>query len=128
MKYMFYGCSNLLTLNLSSSFNTSSVKDMGNMFNGCSGLSTLDLSNFNTSNVTTIGGMFKNCSGLSSLNLSNFDTSKVADTGMVEMFYSCSNLSTITITYANAYIQTALIEEFGGTWDYIDSAYVKTSN
>ena len=37
--------------------------------------------------------MFYNCSGLTSLNLSNFDTSKV--TNMTNMFYECRSLTNL---------------------------------
>ena len=73
---MFEGCSSLTSLDLS-------TWDMYNgeyyvaMFNCCSGLTTLDLSSFDTSNVVDISDMFAGCSGLTSLDLSSFDTSKV---------------------------------------------------
>ena len=38
--------------------NTSAVTDMGWMFKGCSGLTSLDVSGFKTDNVTEMGGMF----------------------------------------------------------------------
>ena len=57
MSYMFYGMSNLTTLNLSS-FNTSNVTDMSCMFSGMPNLITLDISNFDTSQVTSMYGMF----------------------------------------------------------------------
>ena len=57
---MFYYCSSLKTLNLSS-FNTSNVTDMSKMFNECSSLEELNISYFNTSNVTKKGGMFYEC-------------------------------------------------------------------
>ena len=63
------------------------------MFNGCSSLQSLDLSNFDASNVTNMSGMFICCSSLQSLDLSNFDTSKV--TKMSGMFASCTNLNNI---------------------------------
>ena len=63
------------------------------MFSGCSGLTSLDLSNFNTDNVTDMYYMFENCSGLTSLDLSNFNTANVTD--MTSMFYGCSGLVTI---------------------------------
>ena len=47
---MFYNCLNLKKLNISS-FNTSKVIDMCNMFNGCSSLKKLNLYNFNTINL-----------------------------------------------------------------------------
>ena len=46
---------------------------MGHMFEGCSSLNSLNLSNLDTSNVTSMSYMFHGCSSLSSLNLSNFD-------------------------------------------------------
>jgi surface protein len=49
------------------------------MFNQCSSLTSLDLSNFNTSNVNNMSGMFSQCSSLTSLDLSNFNTSNVKD-------------------------------------------------
>ena len=40
---------------------------MSNMFDGCSGLTSLDLSGWNMSNVTSMYGMFDGCSN--SLNI-----------------------------------------------------------
>ena len=73
---MFYGCSSLASLDLSS-LDTSSVTDMRGMFYGCSSLASLDLSSLDTSSVTDMRGMFHGCSSLASLDLSSFDTSKV---------------------------------------------------
>ena len=92
---MFSGCSGLTSLNLSN-FNTSGVTTMSSMFNYCKGLTSLNLSNFNTSGVTTMGAMFNNCSGLTSLNLSNFNTSEV--TIMGSMFYGCSGLTSLNLS------------------------------
>ena len=58
------------------------------MFNGCSSLKELNLSNFNTNNVTNMVSMFYLCSSLEELNLSNFDTNNV--TYMKDMFHGCS--------------------------------------
>ena len=76
--------SKAITLDLSN-FDTSNVTSMGNMFNGCSSLTSLDLSTFNTSKVTNMGGMFRNCSSLTLLDLKRLDTSNV--TNMRYMFY-----------------------------------------
>ena len=40
---------------------------MGEMFSGCSSLTTLDLSEFDTSKVTNMGNMFRGCTNLTSL-------------------------------------------------------------
>ena len=73
---MFYYCSNLTSLDLSS-FNTSNVTNMTNMFYECRNLTSLDLSLFNTSKITIMSSMFGYCNGLTSLDLSSFDTSNV---------------------------------------------------
>ena len=95
MGMMFNSCSNLTSLNLSN-FDTSQVTDMSMMFNSCSNLTSLNLSNFDTSQVTDMSMMFNSCSNLTSLNLSNFDTSQVTDMSM--MFNSCSNLTSLNLS------------------------------
>ena len=69
---MFYNCSSLTKLNLSS-FNTFNVKDMKRMFEKCSSLTSLDLSSFNTQNVISMAFMFNDCSSLKTINLSSFE-------------------------------------------------------
>ena len=76
--YMFNGCSKLININLSN-FNTQNVINMNRMFYGCSSLKNLDLSNFNTQNVTDMNGMFAGCKSLKSLDLSNFNTQNVTN-------------------------------------------------
>ena len=94
MSEMFSGCSGLTTLDVSN-FDTSNVTDMSGMFSEYSGLTTLDVSNFDTSNVTDMSGMFSGYSGLTTLDVSNFDTSNVTD--MSGMFWNCTNLTTINL-------------------------------
>ena len=53
------------------------INNCKNMFNGCSNITEIDLSNFDSSNVINMEYMFYNCSKLSLLNLSNFKTSNV---------------------------------------------------
>ena len=48
------------------------------MFDGCTSLTHLNLSNFNTCNVQIYDYMFHNCISLTSLDLSNFDVSKAS--------------------------------------------------
>jgi len=95
MRTMFYGCSNLTTLDLSN-FDTSNVTDMSGMFYNCSNLTALNLSIFDTSNVTDMRNMFYGCSNLTTLDLSSFDTSKVTD--MSYMFCDCSSLNTLDLS------------------------------
>ena len=89
----FEFCENLTEITGIEHLNTEEVTDMEAMFESCSSLSSLDLTNFNTAKVTNLGFMFENCSSLSSLDLTNFNTVKV--TSMTGMFHECSSLATI---------------------------------
>ena len=77
-----------------SSFDTSAVENMYDMFSNTHKLTSLDLSSFDTRNVTDMRGMFKDSHTLETLNLSNFDTSKVED--MNNMFRDAKSLENIT--------------------------------
>jgi len=92
--YMFTGLSTITAIDFYDCVNTSKVTNMSYMFNNCSSLTSLDLSNFNTSKVTNMNGMFRGCSSLESLDLSSFNTGNV--TSMTYMFYYCSSLQSIT--------------------------------
>lgn len=61
MNYMFYQCSKLTTLDLSS-FNTSNVNNMSNMFNNCQKLS--NISKLNASKVNSVINFAYNCKSL----------------------------------------------------------------
>lgn len=65
-------------------------------FKGFSNLNSVEgLSNLNTSKVTDFSSMFEGCTSLSSIDISSLDMSKAADTS--DMFAGDSSLSTITM-------------------------------
>ena len=84
MYSMFEGCSSLEAIEFSSSFRTSKIEDMSNLFWDCRTLSNYDISHFETSMVKNMSGMFKSCSSFGVTDLSWMDTSKVLD--MSRMF------------------------------------------
>ena len=98
MRYMFYDCSKLTSLD-ASKFNTANVTNMSYMFSSCSSLTSLDVTHFNTANVTDMSYMFYQCSSLTSLDVTHFNTEKV--TGMNGMFNSCSSLTSLDVTHFN---------------------------
>ena len=98
MGNMFDGCSALTSLDLSS-FNTERVINIFFMFYNCSSLTSLDVSSFNTSNVMFMHYMFNNCSALTSLDLSNFNTTNVKF--MNYMFNNCSSLNSLDLSSFN---------------------------
>ena len=94
--WLFQNFVNLKTIDFGNCFVTSNVTRTNGMFNGCSSLTSLDLSGFDTSNVTYMGWMFGSCASLTSLDLTSFDTSKATD--MSNMFYGCHSLTSLDLT------------------------------
>ena len=109
---MFTDLENLKTINHLEYLDTENVETMRWMFNGCSSLETLDLSNFNTKNVTTMNGMFYGCSSLKNLDLSGFNTKNVTD--MSTMFNDCSSLETIYCKEGTVWNVTSSTDMFHG--------------
>ena len=95
MESLFWGCSSLTELDLSS-FDTSAVTTMFGMFCGCSSLTELDLSGFRTRAVTDMSWMFCDCPSLTELDLSGFRTGAVTD--MSGMFWGCSSLTELDLS------------------------------
>ena len=85
--FMFYKCSSLQELDLSS-FNTNLITNMSYIFHDCSSLKGLELSSFNANLVTNMSLMFSFCFSLKKLDLSSFNTYQVTD--MSNMFQYCT--------------------------------------
>lgn len=98
MEGMFNECSELTDLDVSN-FKTINVTNMQAMFGSCSKLVSLDLNSFDTQNVKSMGLMFFQCTSLQSLNLSSFDTTKLED--MSSMFHLCKSLNTLNLSNFN---------------------------
>lgn len=105
MGFMFAGCPDVASFDLSE-FDTTNVTDTSSMFSGCNGLTSLDLSNFNTTNATDMGFMFEDCSVLTNLDLSTFNTTNVTD--MRYMFSGCSGLTNLNVSTFNTTNVTAM--------------------
>ena len=54
MNFMFFEFNKLNEIKISNKFNTEKSINMSAMFQGCSNITNLDLSNFNTSNANDI--------------------------------------------------------------------------
>ena len=114
MTGVFNGCSALTSLDLTN-FNTAKVTDMKLLFANCSALESLDLSMFNTENVTSMPSMFNGATNLKTLNVSNFNTEKVNNMG--HMFAYCPNLTSLDLSCFN----TKGVE-------YVDNIFKNCSN
>lgn len=92
--YLMFANSGVTTLNLSA-FNTSSVTNMGAMFQGTSDLAAINFgTNFTTGSVTNIASMFDS-SGVAELDLSAWDTTGITD--MSSLFQDTASLTSLTL-------------------------------
>ena len=97
---LFDYCYKLKTIKGLNKFITNKVCSMHKMFESCTEIETLDLSNFNTSNVTDMSFMFTKCYKLREIKgLNKFNTSN--DKNMSFMFYFCSNLVSLDLSNFN---------------------------
>ena len=87
-------------------FNTSKVKSMYAMFDGCSKITTVPL--FDTSSVTSMDYMFNGCSKFTTV--PRLDTSKV--TNMSYMFRNCRALEAIHMININANLDISSSTKF----------------
>lgn len=78
-KYMFERCSELKSITFPSNFDFTKVQSALSMFDECTLLSDLDVSNWNPSSCTDMSFMFYSCSSLGEIDVSNWDVSKVTN-------------------------------------------------
>lgn len=105
VSFMFYNCKNLATIDGFSNFigSSNNLKDMEYMFGNCTSLTSLDFGNYcRTTDVTTMTGMFDNCSGLWYLNISSFSSDKL--TSVAYMFRNAMQGKVNPMYYATIHI------------------------
>ena len=121
---MFGGCTSLTNINMSnfnfgltedlsyllsigSTNNISEVKlngsimnnvtNMTAMFQNCTSLTSIDLSELGSNSLTSVGGMFYNCSSLIAINMSNFNFGLTEDLSHLFFTESTNNVSEIKL-------------------------------
>lgn len=95
MKNMFYNKTQLREVKHFGAINSINVTTMEGMFNGCSSLQNVDLSDFDMSNVTIMSNAFTGCASLQNIDINGLDTSNVTD--MTAMFRNCNALLRINM-------------------------------
>ena len=91
--YWFYEMRKLESITGMNYLNTSEVTRMDAMFNRCYKLTKLDLSSFNTSNVMDLSEMFRNCSALQTIYVGDgWRMSDMAQAFSRNVFYDCTSL------------------------------------
>ena len=100
MYAMFEQMTDVSEIKFGSNFNTKNVVNMGRMFAVNLSIQNLDLSSFNTSKVTAMNDMFNLMTSLTQINFgANFDTSNVTD--MTGMFYQSTSLVNLDLSHFN---------------------------
>ena len=113
---MFDGCSSLESVDLSD-WDVASVTSMADMFYGCSALCEVrgGIESWDTSSLKRCEMMFFNCSSLPELDLSGWDVTSL--TNAKNMFQGCSRLARINLSgwdTASITTSTALYSMFHG--------------
>ncbi|EME3574950.1 MULTISPECIES: BspA family leucine-rich repeat surface protein [Enterococcus] len=65
---------------------------MYGVFDACTSLANLDVSNWDTSNVTNMATMFKNCDSLTYVPIQNWNMENVDQKDKITMFEGCNSL------------------------------------
>ena len=92
MRMMFCSCYSLTSVGNISNWDTSSVTDMSDMFNGCHLLTSLDLSGWDVSNVTDMSSMLF----AKSVNLSNWVISRTTN---MDGAFKCGSINASNWTF-----------------------------
>ena len=112
---MFRGDKNLEIINFPKNINISLVEDFTDMFEDCSKLKSIDLSNFNFNNAKQIIGMFNGCSNLEKLILPNKEFLNLRFINdFSNLFLGCSKLKSVDLSNINANNITSLAYMFDG--------------
>ena len=126
MYELFYEQHSLTKINLKG-LDTSNVTDMAGMFAYCDQLRSIDLSPLDTSKVTNMAGMFKYCTMLEKLDLSSLKTSRVTD--MSGMFEGCNTLEKLDLSPLNTSHVNSMSSMFSGcgSLETLDVSKLNTS-
>ena len=123
MSYMFYYCLALNTVYLKG-LNTYKVKNMNSMFEFCTSLGYLDLSSFNTQNVQNVQKMFFQCRSLKAIYASPmFVVNITKPTSKADMFSGCFKLAGESMSYNQAYVNGDYAKFDRGY--FLDATYLK---
>ena len=95
---MFNVCTSLTEIDVSN-WNTGNVQNMSYIFSGCTSLTEIDVSNWNTHNVQDMSAIFMSCTSLTGIDVSNWNTDNVRKISF--MFMGCTSLTEIDVSNWN---------------------------
>lgn len=125
MEGMFTNATSLKEVQFPPIFNTSNVRNMSYLFDGCHYLKKLDLSSFDTSSVLTMNRMFNDDVDLTSLKLPhNFNTFNAVDLGY--MFWN-TGLSKIDLPDTVNTKETVILDGMFGSNNHLKEVSLPSS-
>ena len=89
MNYMFYKCYSIQSIYFPNSSEISQIVNMSKLFSGCNSLLSLNLSKIITSNTKDLSYMFENCTSLKVLDISEFN---FKNKNVTDMFLNVNNI------------------------------------
>ena len=99
LDFMFEGCSSLIKINLSN-LNSPNITSMIYTFTNCEQLETVNFTSFESSNVTKMDFLFSGCSNLININgFEDLNTSSLIKTA--GMFLGCTSLVSLNLSSLN---------------------------
>lgn len=105
---IFYGLDRIFSVNFSDFREYIPSISFYNMFNGCTNLTTVDLSNYTFNMNHDVSNMFANCYNLKYVKLGKINTKEAAK----YMFYNCKSLTSIDISELNITLAESLNNMF----------------
>ena len=120
LSFMFSECKKLKKIFSLDKFNPINVKNTANMFYGCSSLITLDLTTFSGENVKNINEMFANCNNLTIINAPKLAFNNVTE---YNNCFSCDTSLTKVCCPQNDKISTLLSNLWGDNVVYVNGCY-----
>ena len=128
MEQMYYRCRNLTTNNGISSFNTSNVINMKNMFGECQSIPGYDIKNWNVDNVQVFEFMFNQNYLVTSLDLTGWTVKNAIN--LKNMFSSMYALTELKISTFNTANCTTMANMFDNERSMVslDVSHLNTSN
>ena len=120
LSFMFSECKKLKKIFSLDKFNPINVKNTANMFYGCSSLITLDLTAFSGEKIKNINEMFANCNNLTIINAPKLAFNNVTE---YNNCFSCDTSLTKVCCPQNDKILTLLSNLWGDNVVYINGCY-----
>ena len=112
MSSMFKGCRLLRDIWFGTGWHTDNVTVMALMFSGCSAIRTAELAEamkyWRAEQVRNCTAMFNECSSLLSIDLTNFGFASTYDTSY--MFNNCTHVTTITVDASKSFVLNTITD------------------